>query len=303
MKPMRIALPVAQFHVGNTAEYAARALASLGHTAEIVDETAFLRALRGSEFDIYFCIDSGKALDLRAAAGISRDLRRVAFWCIDFRHNKARPERVPNDLDNIRILTGHGGSVFQAQQEDALECAALGIPNVEWLPLAADPDIWSDAPRPVEPRFDLGFVGNVWDKGRLEVLQSLQKLGVRFGFGGGGRLFKEQAAAFLRHCRAGFNVSSFFGTSFAFDVNMRVYETLSCGIPLITNRVQGLQLFGDAPFIRTYDSAEDCAAQVVAALNDESFMKSGKAARDWIMQNATYRHRAQSALTVLEQRI
>jgi hypothetical protein len=295
---MNIAIPVARFHSGNTGEYVQRALTALGHRARILSAPQFFAALRDRAFDYYLCVDSGEALPLNDPSIAACSFANVSFWFIDFRHNKNRPERIPNDLDNARIVSERGGWIFQAQLQDVEDCRALGLTRVSWLPLAADPDVWTPQPE-LAKEFHVGFVGNVWDlqrKRALELLLSTQ--GLRVGFSGGGVIWKEDASALLRKCMVGFNVNSFFGEPFAYDVNMRVFETLSCGIPIFTNNVPSLRnlLPDDVPFVRTYESLTDILPGLQDAFRDDRYLTAGAAARQWVLDNATYEHRMMDVL-------
>lgn len=293
---MRIGIPVAAYHPGSTAEYVQRALSELGVEAVVLTKEGFVHAFQGELFDRYLCVDSGSPLSLLTPPFDARDLSNIGFWFIDYRHNKDRPERTPNDSENAQALLARGGVVFQAQYEDYEECLAYGD-RVHWLPLGADPDVWR--PYALQKEFHLGFVGSVWDPARGSILQSLLQVpGLKFACARPGQVWKEAASQLLSRCLAGFNVNSFFGEKVSFDVNMRVFETLSCGVPLITNGVPGLsRLFPvDAPFIRTYSSVEDLLPSVQDALSNQGFLNSGPEARSWIVAHGTYKERMKAIL-------
>lgn len=299
MTRVKIAVVAAHFHEGSTTEYVMSACRRLGYEVERLAPPVFYSSVPQNEYHHYFCVDSGEPLDLRCIAA-DASLERVSFWCIDFRHNKNRTTRIPNDLETARLLSSRGGTLFQAQREDWEECNALMIPRVFWLPLAADPSIWSHLGE--TKRYHLGFVGNVWDAGRAEVLELLLRTpGLRFGFAGNGRVWKEKAAHIIRSCVAGFNVNSWFGQGYDYDVNMRVFETLSCGVPLITNFVPHLSsLFPpDAPFLRTYKNSSDLLPVCAEALADVSFVSSGDEAANFIRRSCTYEHRLREAFDIL----
>ena len=298
---MKIGLPVAQFHGGNTSEYVQRAFQSLGQEAQILNPVEFAASLEAKSYDFFFCVDSGAPLNFLEGPLAKADLQRVAYWFIDFRHNRWRAERKPNDFETARVLQERGGLIFQAQLEDAEYCQSQGWQRVRWLPLAADPEIWSD--QPAAPKeFHLGFVGNVWDSDRKQALELLLRLrGLRFGFPGAGQAWKEAGAALLRRCQAGFNINSFFGKAYSYDVNMRVFETLSCGVPLITNSVASLNKIipSQSPFLYTYQSLAELPTVLQEALNKATFLNSGGAAREFILGHHTYRHRMAEVLQSL----
>ena len=300
---MKIGIPVARFHPGNTGEYAQRALQALGHSASLLNVQEFFSALRGTEFDYFLCVDSSEPIPLTDPAIADCSLAKVGFWLIDFRHNKSRPTRIPNDLDNARILHQRGGWIFQSQFEDYEDCRALGWDRLSWLPLAADEEIWT--PEPIVPKeFHIGFVGNVFDVQRKRALHLLHRSqDLRVGFLGQGAIWKEEAAGLMRKCLVGFNIVSFFGEPIAYDVNMRAFETLSCGVPLFTNDVPSLKRVfpANAPFIRTYTSITDLMPNLLEAFKDQNFLNSGGEARRWIVENATYRHRMQDVIQQIQQ--
>jgi hypothetical protein len=298
---MNIGIPVARFHPGNTGDYAQRAFAALGHSATILSPSEFFEAFSAKTFDYFFCVDSSEAFPLNHPSIAGRSLRNVGFWFIDYRHNKNRPERVPNDFENARILQERAGWIFQSQFEDVEDCQAVGINRVSWLPLAADQHIWTCDP-PVQKEFHIGFVGNVWDVQRKTALEMLLRIpALRVGFAGHGALWRDDAAALLRKCMVGFNINTFFGQPVAYDVNMRVFETLSCGLPLFTNDVPSLRrIFPEnAAFIRTYTTLEDMKPRLLEAFKDQTFMNSGTEARQWILDHATYEHRMRDVINFL----
>lgn len=295
----KIAVAVAQFHVGNTSEYVLRALHSLGYEAEIIDGVGLAQSLAAQSHACYLCVDSGKSFDFTSGALAGLSLDKLGFWFIDYRHNKHRAERNPSDFENVMQIASRGGWVFQSQYEDMIDCKEHGVDRCLWVPLAADPEVWSCIP--VEQKsFHLGFVGNVWDRQRAEVLKMLLETpNLKFAFMGHGKAWKEDGARLIRKCAAGFNINSFFGEPYSYDVNMRVFETLSCGVPLITNDVPSLtRLFGSEPnFIRRYSSADELLHVINSALNDPDFLNSGQSAREFILREATYTKRV---LTMLE---
>jgi hypothetical protein len=199
------------------------------------------------------------------------------------------------------LINKKKGWVFQAQYDDMLDCFASGIEHVSWLRLGADPDVWTDQPF-VNKVFDVGFVGNVWDSARQTSLDMIRGAGMSLCFPGHGGAKMEAGAELLRKSKVGFNISSFFGQPEAFDVNMRVFEELSCGLPIVTNNVSSLtKIFGDPlpKWIWTYDSLDQIVPRLRHATNSEEFQSYGKDARQWILNYGTYTLQMQSALETL----
>lgn len=298
---MNIAVSVAEFHKGNTSEYVVRALRTLGHQVQRIRGEHLAERISEDSYDLYLCIDSGEPFNFISPPLSHCSLRKLAFWFIDYRHNKHRETRLPNDFQNALSIDQGGGWIFQSQEQDVLDCHQTGITRSSWLPLAADPEIWDDAPSQTK-EYDVGFVGNVWDKARAQGLQMLLNASdIRFAFQGHGGAWMKEGAQLLRRCRTGFNINSYFGTEHSYDINMRVFETLSCGIPLITNSVPTLRrIFPESvDFIREYTSYQDLLPCVTEALRDRKFLESGSNARNFILNEATYVHRMETLLMTL----
>jgi hypothetical protein len=289
----KLFLPVKEFHRGNTAFYLERALQGQDLEGSILTESQFVHELRNADSESYFlCVDSGEIFDFNSELFEGLSLEQVGYWLIDFRHHKEGP-RTPTDLELCKTLHERGGRIFQSQYEDYQFCIGQGWKQSYFLPLAADTEIWSDEPK-VEKKYHLAFTGNVWDQGRAKVLETLLRLpGLKFGFPGHGGVWLEEAAAFLRHSLIGFNVNSWYGSAHDYDLNMRFFETLSCGLPLITNWVPGIdRLFPhSAPFIATYKNVAELPQLIERCLASREFLESGSLGRRWILDNATYLHR------------
>jgi spore maturation protein CgeB len=301
---MRIAVPVASYHPGNTGEYVVNALQSLGIESQILSQEEFYKAFSNKEYDFYFCVDSGEAFSFDSIDMTSEHAKRIAFWFIDYRHNRLRSTRKPNDQENAKFLSDNGAWIFQAQKKDVEDAKLEGVSRCSWLPVAADPNIWSNLPN-TEKKFDIGFVGNIWDAARLHALQEIQKAGFTLAFQGHGKAWKEDGARLLRHCKMGFNISSFYGTEVAYDINMRFFETLSCGVPLLTNSVPTLAeiLKKNVSFVREYSNLQDIVFVARKTLVDKEFLSSGEEARKWILNAHTYVHRVQEAIEVMQKNI
>ena len=298
----QVIIPVAEFHQGNTSTYVERAFRQLGIETRIIDERELFELLKLNPPDTnFFCVDSGKPLNLNAPEIKDLSLENLSYWFIDFRHHKHGP-RSPTDVELCSEISKRGGKIFQSQFEDFEFSLLQGWKNSFHLPLAADPEIWSAEPKE-QKKFNLAFAGNVWDKGRAEILQYLlNQKELKFGFPGHGALWMEDAAKLIRQAQVGFNVNSWYGTEHAFDLNMRFYETLSCGVPLITNWVKEIdRVFPVMPrFLKVYKSAEELPKVISEAFADANFLASGSQAREWIVGENTYRDRMEYVLEIIE---
>lgn len=301
---MEIIVAVAEYHPGNTSDYVVIALRELGHEVTHVEKDSLYNLFFQYPEKKFFCVDSGGTFDFQDRRLLSHSFENIAFWMVDFRHNKHRIERSPTDFENATILNEKGGWIFQAQWEDVQYCHNAGIKRCSWLPVAADPNIWNNEPV-TDAQYDLAFVGHVWDGNRASVLEQLLNApDIKFALAKPGKLWKEQAASVVRAAKVGFNVNYYYGREEAYDLNMRVFETLSCGKPLITSDIDSLwRIFPkDAPYIRCYQNKEDVLPTVREALKDHKFLDSGNEARKFIMENGTYKNRMEAVLKHFEGR-
>jgi len=160
--------------------------------------------------DLFLCIDDG--LDFR----FPRNLLSSAFWAIDTHLDFERARRRARDFD----------VVFAAQKEGAARLAQAGIPSCEWLPLACDPDIHKRLE--VEKVYDVAFVGHIFPGPRQQLLEQVQR---HFPNSFIGQVAHTQMAETYSRARIVINCC------LNNDLNMRVFEALSCGALLVTNHL------------------------------------------------------------------
>jgi hypothetical protein len=287
---MNVLIPVAAYHEYNTAVYVEAALRQLGHEARVITQAEFYED--HPDADLFFGVDSAGPLDFP-----EKHLPRTAMWFIDSRHNNDPGRRQPDDDTNARRITDGGGWVFQAQKQDWLRNVQQGVLNSNWLPLAADPDIWKPVAMP--KIYDVGFGGNVWCKERQA---ALERIGDKWQLG---RFVGRPADLVEGYARSkvGFNISGWYGSAIAYDINMRVFEVLACGLPLVTNYLPELMELGILPedTCLPYHSLDGAMAQIRLALQRGEAYRAdlGRRARHLILDGHTYRHRMEEALEIL----
>ncbi len=288
---MNIAIPVAHFVSYNTARYLLPAFKALGHEAQIINQAEFYKD--HPEVDLFFGVDSGGALDFP-----EKHRPRSCMWFIDSRRNSDPAIRTPDDDTTAQILADGGGWVFQAQFNDWGRVVEKGIVRSAWLPLAADPDVWK--PYGTAPKVhDVVFCGNIWDGTRADLLVDIKD---RWNFA---HMLgePEELAEYYSRGRLGFNISSFYGTPWAYDVNMRVFEVMACGIPLVTNWVKDMGLLGFQPGETHMEYLDQAGAlqaiEWVLGWDQSKRDSMGALARQIIIDTHTYTRRMASALEVL----
>jgi len=292
----RIGVSCVQYHSGNTSDYVIRALSQLGHEVRRVPSEELQSVI--DTFEYIICVDSGEPFHFSSILKEEKKYPNLGMWYIDFRHNKHR--RSPTDFENVKVLQERGAKIFQAQKEDHEFCISEGISSSKWIPLAADPEIWKPYPN-IQKKFHFSFVGNVWDEARARVLTKLSSK-FSIAFPAPGKAWLEQGAQVLANAYVGFNVPSYFGTAYAYDLNMRFFETLSSGLPIFTNYVSSLNSLTDLPVeaIHLYKNEEELLEQAEICLKNQKFLQSGKIAREWILSGNTYVDRVRTMIQFLE---
>lgn len=189
--------------------------------------------------------------------------------------------------------------VFAAQREFAAHFANAGCAHAFWLPLACDPD----AHRPVECRkdYDISFVGSTERLLHAQRIARLERLAERHSVLVDTALDCEAMSRAVCRGRLAFN------SSVAQDVNMRVFEAMAMGVPLLTNRdadANGLlDLFRDGEHLIAYDDTdiEHLAGHYIAT--EDARQRVAAAARNEVLAKHTYLHRVQTLLDVVSSKI
>lgn len=310
---MKIKIPIAAPIEYTTGVYVERALLQLGHDAMIIDQGETYKQ-HEDDADLFICADSGGPLVIP-----ERIRHKACMWYIDSRRNMHSNVRNPSDLETAKELLDGGGLVFQSQHKDVLNFVSHFVDHEDkifWLPLAADPEVWDSEPAVENKAHLLSFVGNCYDHERAGILGALSDDGLVY-WPGIEKAVMQDGAMVYRDSVAGLNIPSWFGSPHCYDVNMRVFEILSCGIPLITNRLPDLEMLGmhedvhviTYPTITTKENDGDTVSMTVGCIKNAygklfrspSLVKlMGENARNYIIDNHTYVHRVQDILTYCE---
>lgn len=298
---MQIAMAYAEYP-STTAEFLARAFRSKGHQVHILSLQKFRRAKPNIAFrylernvpliswvdarrwirwhkldpDLFLWVESPRFVEVKVRDPFPCP---TACYVID---THMRPVE-------LKALARQYGTVFVAQRDDALAFAAEGL-NAQWLPLAADSEIHAPAQVPIE--YDVGFVGYIEATRYRERFQLLRAMSQEFKVNVARAYGRGMAEAYCRS-RIGFN------KSLKGDLNMRVFEVMAMGLPLLTDRIgNGLtDLFEEGKHFVGYDDREELMEQVRRLLADEPLCgRIGRTARERVLAEHTYAHRAESIL-------
>ncbi len=152
----------------------------------------------------------------------------------------------------------HYDFVFPVQKTSVDYLRAVGGSNVFWLPLGCNPAAHYpvDAPRDR----DVAFAGSVMLPVHQQRYDLLQQLEATFSTHMASRVFRDELCRTIARGKLVFNHSA------VHEVNMRVFEVMAMGRPLITNRESernGLtDLFEDGKHLILYDGPEDLIEKV-----------------------------------------
>ena len=157
-----------------------------------------------------------------------------------------------------------------------------------WLPLAADPDKHKLYPNE-DISFDVGFIGNDTYPRRRDLLT---KIGSKYKLYIGHTQPGEEYSRKLSRCKLLFNCSM------DNDINMRVFEAMSIGRLLLTDKVEGMDdLFTEGEHYVAYTDWFDLDRLISHFLNDESSReKIAKAGAELIRAKHTYKDRLETIL-------
>jgi len=189
------------------------------------------------DFDLYFRIDHG---DYKY--DLPKSLHPAVFYVIDTHLKKP--------FKKIKRQAQHYDIVFCAQKNAVQKLRNAVKVDAQWIPLGCDPEIHKKIDS--EKKYDIGFVGrNAENFDRGEQLKFLKTKFPKSFIGS--MDFREMNKVYCSS-KIGFN------SSIVNDINMRMFEVLSCGCFLLTNKIRknGFEdLFEDGKHLVVYQNNKD----------------------------------------------
>jgi hypothetical protein len=187
----------------------------------------------------------------------------------------------------------HYDLVFAAQRVYVFYLRATGSRHVYWLPLACAPD--AHYPLDVPKAFDISFVGAATMPVHRERARLLRLLAEHFSVEALERVHGNEYCHHTCGGRLTFNHSAIE------DVNMRIFEALAMGCPLLTNRASAfnglLDLFEESKHLIVYDSDEDLLEKVRHYLDEQPARDAiAQSGREQVLARHTYDHRVTEIL-------
>lgn len=300
---MRVAVVSGENHVGCSVNYFIWAFSRLGHQVVEMRPNQYFET-NPDDFDLFWGQDSGDPIDFRQASNLLLKKTSMNYW--DSRFNSVQRGEVGDDL-MAKYIADRGGWIFEAQTPDLNRIRANGVTRSSWLPISADTTVWLDTPAE-EKIYSLCFVGNCYDGGRGTALNYARKFGLHWP--GANSVFNQDAARLYRQSKIVFHASTFYnlnhdktGERVDWDLTMRPYEALACGVPFITNPLYDLDAAGFVEGFHYFlysrledmDNAFERAMQKVT----EGGADYARQLREFVVSRHTYESRIVSALEVL----
>ncbi len=184
--------------------------------------------------------------------------------------------------------------VFLTQKAYVEEFKSKGHANVQWLPLACDPEIHGKTEN--EKLWDVGFVGSVTPSHarRKRLLDAVEN---NFDLNTDRKFMDEMAGVF---CQS----RIVFNNAIRDDLNMRVFEALCSGSMLVTDEAQGsglTELFKDGEHLAVYH--DDSLLDTIQYYLDrpEERERIAERGRREVLERHTYEHRAKFLVSSLEE--
>lgn len=256
-----------------TGEYCKRALQKLCKVDHFLP--ADIEKIPSNGYDLYLNIDDSFRYILPP------DLRPSAWWAIDTHLQYSWDLFKAHNFD----------FVFVAQKDGAEHLRKDGISSAFWLPLACDPEIHTKYFLP--KKYDVCFVGNIFPGIREELLGIIRNEFPEHFIGNA--YFDEMAEIYSQS-------KVLFNRSLKNDINMRVFEAMSCGSMLITNNLienGQKEMFENGVHLVTYNDEIDMVEKIKYYIEHEDERERiASNGMDLVQKNHTYLLRMKNLLEI-----
>lgn len=264
MKPLRILtgendphMPYLHYY------YPPRAFRKMGHT---VVETGY----RLSHFDFAFMQEN------QGGPPFGYHDYPLGYWAVD------NEWHWPHDKNHACKTVD---VIFVSEYDWVEKYKEFSEGRVEWLPFGCEPELHKEIE--ATEIYDIGFVG-MYEQHRGRFLDTLRRAGFTMHIHSSreaGLLSWSETCRFMAECRMVFNYS------LATGLNMRLYETLSMGKLLLTNRKGSSPdiFFKDGEHLAIYETPEELIEKAKYYLKDENERRRvAKAGQKLVHEKHTY---------------
>jgi len=270
-----------------------------GETAGL--DIAIADGLAQVEPDCVFTIDAAGLVPAYLSA--LRRPCRIVSWFYD--EPFAIFER--KAFDTPRIAPDY--HVFSWDRSYLDDLRELGIASCEYLPLCTNPAV--NYRRDVEPQYDISFVGHATEE-RARTVAALAEAGLDVSVWGdrwhqldhehihfcGGTDNREGCPTIYSASRINLNVTNEWLRT---ALPLRVFDVLACGGFLLTDEREDTQrMFLPGEHLVTYRDLDDLVAKAREYLDrPDERARIGRAGREHVIGQFTFRHRMEEALEVI----
>ena len=173
---------------------------------------------------------------------------------------------------------------------------AFGTKKTSWLPYSCDPEIHRNFN--LEKIYDIVFVGNTEPKLYKERVRLLELLKTKFNVQIFSNVYEQEMAKIFSRAKIVFNKSC------DGELNLRVFETLSCGSLLLTDKLEsepGLEeLFSDGKHLVLYRNETELLDRCAYFLeHTDEREQIAAAGQKEVHLKHTYDHRAEKIIETL----
>ena len=250
----------------------------------IPEDTGILQEQCKLDLDLILVIDCGTHFKLHHEKG-KLGKAKTAFWVSDLH----RSDWAKHRLQMIREFKYD--HVFYAQKnfKNIVMQQGYAENQCSWLPHAVDTDIFKPLSW-ITKKFDTGYVGYLNDR-RKKMSEIVSQF---VSFKHYSSVWTELANRCLNECKILWNCSV------EQDINMRVFESLATGIPLITDKIvnNGFEdLFEDDKDLLTYSNEQEMKEKIVRLIASPDLRKYiGENGRKKVLMYHSYRNRINTIL-------
>lgn len=189
--------------------------------------------------------------------------------------------------------------VFVAQKEGCKRMIKDGI-DAHLLYHGVEPRAFPAEPKAIK-KYDVCFVGHLVSNERIDFLDRAFEEFPNFWFGTRLSRYIKQEQGVADDCADIFKKSKVvLNPPTKGDVNMRVFEALSTGSLLITQRVPGIEdMFKDGKHLALYDTTDEAIVKIKYYIeHEEEQEKIAQAGMEEVLKKHTYKHRLDEMLKI-----
>jgi len=206
---------------------------------------------------------------------ISYPGKKSCFWEIDNHIHQGQDVDKYQKVDYVFVTQKHFLPLYPKEK-------------THWLPLAADPEKHKFYDDEIQ-EFDVGFLGNDTYPERRALLELI---------GQNYKLLRSTAKPGEEYSRMFSKCRMIFNRSMDNDLNMRVFEAMSIGRLLLTDKVEGIDdLFVDGEHYVSYKDSTNLIDKIAYYLSHEKEReKIAKTGANYVRAEHTYQHRLEAIL-------